>query len=121
MGDYSWPGNVRQLESAIERAILLCEGDQITVEDLPSEVRQDAGPANEGAFKLPAEGINFEDVERHLIMQAMEQTDCNITKSASCWDSRSVRPNIVWRNLESRSLEDKGCRGGRQRAGKSKC
>ena len=79
---YSWPGNVRQLESAIERAILLCEGDQITVDDLPSEVRQEVGPAAEGAFKLPAEGINFEDVERNLITQAMEQTDYNITKSA---------------------------------------
>src|SRR5882762_4239336 len=82
MMDYSWPGNVRQLESAIERAILLCEGDQITVEDLPSEVRQDSKPAAESAFKLPAEGINFEDVERNLITQAMEQTDYNITKSA---------------------------------------
>src|SRR5947207_14879382 len=82
MIDYSWPGNVRQLESAIERAILLCEGDLITVEDLPSEVRQEVGPASEGAFKLPAEGINFEDVERNLITQAMEQTDYNITKAA---------------------------------------
>jgi len=82
MSDYSWPGNVRQLESAIERAILLCEGDQITVEDLPSEVRQEVGPASDGAFKLPAEGINFEEVERNLITQAMEQTDYNITKAA---------------------------------------
>ena len=82
MLDYSWPGNVRQLESAIERAILLAEGDQIALEDLPSEVRQDVGPAAEGAFKLPAEGINFEDVERNLITQAMEQTDYNITKAA---------------------------------------
>src|SRR5499426_4294295 len=82
MLDYSWPGNVRQLESAIERAILLCEGDLITPEDLPTEVRQEVGPAAEGAFKLPAEGINFEDVERGLITQAMEQTDYNITKAA---------------------------------------
>ncbi|HEV7395819.1 MAG TPA: sigma-54 dependent transcriptional regulator [Pyrinomonadaceae bacterium] len=82
MLDYSWPGNVRQLESAIERAILLCEGEFITVEDLPLEVRQDASPAAQGAFKLPPEGISFEDVERDLIMQAMEQTDYNITKSA---------------------------------------
>ncbi|HET9478648.1 MAG TPA: sigma-54 dependent transcriptional regulator [Pyrinomonadaceae bacterium] len=82
MVDYSWPGNVRQLESAIERAILLAEGDKITLEDLPTEVRQDAGPASEGTFKLPAEGINFEDVERNLITQAMEQTDYNITKAA---------------------------------------
>jgi len=82
MADYSWPGNVRQLESAIERAILLCEGDQITIEDLPLEVRQESRPISEGAFKLPPEGISFEDVERDLIMQAMEQTDYNITKSA---------------------------------------
>lgn len=80
--DYSWPGNVRQLESAIERAILLSEGDQITIEDLPLEIRQDSRPAAEGAFKLPPEGISFEDVERDLITQAMEQTDYNITKAA---------------------------------------
>ena len=82
LNEYSWPGNVRQLESAVERAILLSEGDLITPEDLPTEVRQDVGPASEGAFKLPAEGINFEDVERNLITQAMEQTDYNITKAA---------------------------------------
>ena len=82
MTDYSWPGNVRQLESAIERAILLCEGDLITVEDLPLEVRQEARPASEGAFKLPPEGIAFEDVERDLITQAMEKSDYNITKAA---------------------------------------
>jgi DNA-binding NtrC family response regulator len=80
--DYGWPGNVRQLESAIERAILLCEGDLITIEDLPLEVRQESRPVSETAFKLPAEGISFEEVERGLIMQAMEQTDYNITKAA---------------------------------------
>jgi len=82
MIEYSWPGNVRQLESAIERAILLCEGDLITTEDLPLELRQESAPAAEGAFKLPPEGISFEDVERDLITQAMEQTDYNITKAA---------------------------------------
>jgi DNA-binding NtrC family response regulator len=82
MVEYNWPGNVRQLESAIERAILLCDGDQITLEDLPTEVRQESGPVSDAAFKLPQEGINFEDVERNLILQAMEQTDYNITKAA---------------------------------------
>jgi DNA-binding NtrC family response regulator len=82
MLDYSWPGNVRQLESAIERAILLCEGDLIDIEDLPLEVRQESSPAAQGVFKLPPEGITFDEVERDLIMQAMEQTDYNITKSA---------------------------------------
>src|SRR5918911_400375 len=83
MLDYAWPGNVRQLESAIERAILLAENDLITVEDLPLEVRQEARPVGEGGgFKLPAEGISFEEFERNLILQAMERTDYNITKAA---------------------------------------
>src|SRR5437764_4592000 len=82
MMDYSWPGNVRQLESAIERAILLCEGDMITPEDLPTEVQQETKGTGPGAFKLPPEGISFEEVEKNLILQAMDQTDYNITKAA---------------------------------------
>src|SRR5947208_12624160 len=82
LNDYGWPGNVRQLESAIERAILLCEGDLITPEDMPSEVRQESQTAVSGGFKLPAEGINFEEVEKNLILQAMDSTDYNITKAA---------------------------------------
>jgi DNA-binding NtrC family response regulator len=79
---YSWPGNVRQLESAIERAILLCEGNEITVEDLPIEIRQEGTSSAAFNFKLPPEGISFEDVERSLITQAMEQTNWNITRAA---------------------------------------
>src|SRR5256884_833374 len=82
MQDYAWPGNVRQLESAIERAILLCEGDMITPEDLPLEVQQETKGTGPGAFKLPPEGISFEEVEKNLILQAMDQTDYNITKAA---------------------------------------
>ena len=81
--NYSYPGNVRQLESALERAVLLCENNTITAEDLPPEMSQSSRPATANdLFKLPAEGINFEDVERSLIMQAMDRTDNNITKSA---------------------------------------
>lgn len=82
---YSYPGNVRQLDSAIERAVLLCENDVVTVDDLPPEMVGAAGRmqvAGSGLFVLPAEGINFEEVERSLIMQAMERTDNNITKAA---------------------------------------
>ena len=83
--NYNYPGNVRQLESAIERAILLCENDTITTEDLPPEML--ATPASgtvsaDELFRLPPEGVDFEDVERTLITQAMERTNNNITKSA---------------------------------------
>src|SRR3989475_12898996 len=80
--DYGWAGHVRQLESAIERAILLCEGDTITPDDLPSELQQESRGTSAGAFKLPPEGISFEEVEKNLILQAMDQTDYNITKAA---------------------------------------
>jgi DNA-binding NtrC family response regulator len=86
--DYSWPGNVRQLESAIERAILLCEGDRIVPRDLPQEVlaKKAMVRASErqrsDKFEIPAEGIDFEKFERELILQAMEKADWVIAKAA---------------------------------------
>ncbi len=87
LDEYAYPGNVRQLESALERSILLCEDDKVTLDDLPPEMTQSGGrtataAASGDLFALPTEGVNFEDVERSLIMQAMERTDNNITKSA---------------------------------------
>jgi len=60
----------------------LCEGDMITPEDLPTEVQQESKGTGPGAFKLQPEGISFEEVEKNLILQAMDQTDYNITKAA---------------------------------------
>jgi two-component system, NtrC family, response regulator PilR len=86
--DYSWPGNVRQLESAIERAILLCEGDRIMPRDLPQEVlaRNPMGKIERSRsgdrFEIPPEGINFEHLERDLILQSMERADWIIAKAA---------------------------------------
>ena len=81
--NYTFPGNVRQLESAIERASLLAETELITVEDLPPEISTiERSTGSVDLFKLPPEGVNFEELERSLITQAMERTDNNITKSA---------------------------------------
>jgi two-component system response regulator PilR (NtrC family) len=86
--DYSWPGNVRQLESAIERAILLCEGDKIMPRDFPEEVLSRKKPARSGdrqrtdRFEIPTEGFNFETFEREAILQALERNDWVIAKAA---------------------------------------
>jgi DNA-binding NtrC family response regulator len=86
--DYSWPGNVRQLESAIERAVLLCEGDKIMPRDLPQEVLarkaliKSGDRARGDRFDIPTEGMNFETFERDLILQAMERNDWVIAKAA---------------------------------------
>jgi len=50
--EYPWPGNVRELENVIERAVILCNGEQILAKDLPSEIREPlsgAKPEREGA------------------------------------------------------------------------
>jgi DNA-binding NtrC family response regulator len=85
--DYSWPGNVRQLESAIERAILLCEGDKIMPRDLPQEVlaRKTLRSGDRGRsdrFELPPDGLNWEDHERDAIQQALDKSDWVIAKAA---------------------------------------
>jgi two-component system response regulator AtoC len=80
---YAWPGNIRQLENAIERAVALSGGrTQIEVSDLPQEVQQAAG--TDAAFPplaFPEEGIDFErfiaDVEREMIRRSLERTRGN--------------------------------------------
>jgi DNA-binding NtrC family response regulator len=78
-----WPGNVRQLESVVERAALLCEGNVIRPEDLPVEIRLQTAPAARPyGFAIPQDGIDIEEFERQLIVQAMEKSGWVIAKAA---------------------------------------
>lgn len=80
--NYSWPGNVRQLESVIERSVLMAEGSIIQPDDLPAEITTSAVHGGVVPFELPPEGINFEEMERALIIKAMERADWVIGKAA---------------------------------------
>jgi two-component system response regulator PilR (NtrC family) len=80
--NYSWPGNVRQLESVIERGILMAEGDYIQPEDLPAEVHEENPNSGLLPFELPPEGISIEDLEREIIIKAMDRTGWVIAKAA---------------------------------------
>jgi two-component system, NtrC family, response regulator AtoC len=76
---YPWPGNVREFRNAIERAVLLCDGEILTREDFPvlvtpSEVR--------GGIELPPGGICLEELERGLVVQALERANGNRTRAA---------------------------------------
>ena len=78
-----WPGNVRQLESVVERAVLLCEGNTIRPDDLPLEIRLSTAPsARPYGFDIPADGIDIEAFERQLIVQAMEKSGWIIARAA---------------------------------------
>jgi DNA-binding NtrC family response regulator len=80
--NYPWPGNVRQLESVIERGVLMTESEYIQPEDLPSEIRGETVPGTNLPFLFPPEGISFEELERDLIVKAMERADWVIGKAA---------------------------------------
>jgi DNA-binding NtrC family response regulator len=68
--EYHWPGNIRQLESVIERAVLICESSNILLKDIKSELRFLQGN-HLLDFDLPDSGVNFEEVEKELLRKAM--------------------------------------------------
>ena len=80
--NYPWPGNVRQLESVIERGVLMAESEHIQPEDLPVEVHEEATAAGRLRFELPVEGVSIEELERDLIIKAMDRSCWVIAKAA---------------------------------------
>jgi len=77
---YPWPGNVRELRNAIERAMLLAESDTLTAADLAGTA---AGPVRlSDQVELPAAGIDLEQLERSLLVQALARTGWNQTRAA---------------------------------------
>jgi two-component system response regulator PilR (NtrC family) len=83
--DYRWDGNVRELESVIERSVILAEQDVIDVETLPEKLREPpipTAPSPPIYFAIPDEGISLENVERNLIESALEKTDWSIKKAS---------------------------------------
>jgi len=100
--DYHWPGNIRQLEFILERAVLMCEGNTIAVGDIRSELRL---PSDKGSldFELPDEGINFEELEKKLIKKAMFKSNNVAAKAARML---GMTYKTFWYRLEKFGIQD---------------
>ncbi len=103
--EYDWPGNVRELRNAVERAMVLAEGDELTARDLPEEIRPAArdaattpraatnesaagGSSSNGVDDLPVPftadfRADRREFERRYITRCLEETGGNVTRAAS--------------------------------------
>jgi len=78
---YHWPGNIRQLETVIERAIIICESEKITLKDIHDELNS-SSLKNIFDIEIPDEGINYEELEKELLKKALIKSNFVIAKAA---------------------------------------
>ena len=92
---YPWPGNIRELENVIERAVLFCDESKLHASDLPPDVRGipvianvplpeadlQAALAGEGGLKEHVK-VAMSRLEKELVSRALQQTNGNVTHAA---------------------------------------
>lgn len=112
---YSWPGNVRQLRNCLERAVLLANNGQITVEELPPEVMRapaavapqsvpfQSGAPTESIAPTPSSGsLSLRDAERQQITAALEKTGWHRGRTA---ELLGISSSTLYRRLRDYDLE----------------
>lgn len=81
LSEYSWPGNIRQLESVIERAVIMSDSGSITLKDIEGELRVQHHMQSFDV-DLPDEGMNLEEFEKNMLRKAMAKSNGVVAKAA---------------------------------------
>jgi transcriptional regulator with GAF, ATPase, and Fis domain len=100
---YEWPGNVRELANAVERAVVLGEGELIRPEDLPETVLE-AAPAAGGPVTVTPYHETLNRTKQRLIVDAVEQAGGNVTRAA---EALGLHPNYLHRLISNLGLRDR--------------
>lgn len=98
---YPWPGNVRELENTVERLLIMRNGDVIGIDELPEKFLEN-GVTGSAVIKLPDEGYSLEQLEREVVVQALERNHWNQTAAARFL--RIPRHTLIYR-LEKYGIE----------------
>jgi two-component system response regulator HydG len=101
--EYDWPGNVRQLENVVERAVTLTEFDKLTVEDLPDKITAYEAPPRRLGAADPEHMLSLAELERRYIEQVLAATDGNKTQAAKVL---GLDRRTLYRKLERWEKED---------------
>src|SRR3989440_10113846 len=101
---YNWPGNMRELENTIERAILLAEGRTIVSGDLRlGEVSTTGGGRDQvPVVKIPPTGIALDDIERHALVEALKMSNW-VQKDAA--ELLSISPRVMNYKIKTLGIE----------------
>lgn len=104
---YFWPGNVREMENLVERLLIMRSGNTITCDDLPDKIRY--GGESKGSdvacgsvINLPDEGYPLEQLEREVVVQALERSHWNQTAASRFL--RIPRHTLIYR-MEKYKIE----------------
>jgi two-component system NtrC family response regulator len=80
---HSWPGNVRELENVVERLIVFARDNVADINDLPDEMLRPQMAVGKALLGIPPEGLSMAELERELIVTALERNQWNQTRAAA--------------------------------------
>ena len=78
---YDWPGNIRELENCVERAVIMAREEVIVPADFPPQIQVLSREEGTNGFNFPS-GISLEEMERALIVKTLAETDGNRTRAS---------------------------------------
>jgi DNA-binding NtrC family response regulator len=110
---YEWPGNVRELENTVERAVVLCRGTSIELDDLPPDVRSGSGSLSDGHSLTFAVGTPLEEIERRVIHATLAHVGGD---KRVCAQLLGIATRTIYRRLEEERVGETDERGGSEAA-----
>ena len=105
---YDWPGNVRELEHLIQRAVIVCRGSQIKVEDLElyhSQIKGTVLEGNRSIFNQDREVVPLEEFERRYLLEVLKATNYQITGAKGAATLLRLPPSTLYSKMKKLGIK----------------
>jgi two-component system, NtrC family, response regulator len=102
LGNYSWPGNIRELKNVLERSIIICDGDILTESLLPMGILDEKSEDNEVKMELSSEDDSIEAIEKRHILKILSRTGNSKIETAK---TLKIGLTTLYRKLKEYGIE----------------